>query len=285
LLNTGFKRFAGRINLEHQYNDKMKLAAFLTGSQTYANVAPQAIVPNLLFSSPAIPIYDNNGNFVKNTSTDSPYQNPINSLTNQTNQSNTTRVLGNATAEYSIIPGLSAKVLFGLDIVQNKQNRYLPNSTYEGNSSGVLGNGGFAYVGNVNTSSWLNENTLNFNRTFNKIHKVNAVVGLTLQSSITEGVIASNSIFANDDLTYNGLQNGSPTGSTTSSSSIQWALASYLARVNYILSDKYLLTATVRADGSSRFGPNYKYGYFLQLQLDGMCIKRNSSKILNKFQT
>ena len=261
LLNTGFKRFSGRLNLDHELSQRFKLSSYLTASNSHIDVAPQAVVFNLLMTSPAIPVYDNAGNFVKNTSTDSPLQNPINSLLNQTNESKTFRFLGNVAGEYKIIDGLTAKVLVGSDVVFNKQNRYLPNSTYEGNNTGGIGTGGIATIGSVFTTNWLNENTLNFSRIINKKHSINAVAGFTAQASDSKYYIASAGVFAFDELTYNALQNG--TGARApSSNSIQWQLASYLGRVNYVLNEKYLFTATFRTDGSSRFGANHKWGFF-----------------------
>jgi len=261
LRNTGFKRYAARVNVDHEFNERFRILAYLTGSSTTGEVAPAAIVPNLLLTSPAIPIYDNSGNFVRNTSTDSPLQNPINSLLNQVNETRTTRFLANISGEYKIAEGLTAKVLVGEDIIFNKQNRYLPNTTYEGNPSGGVGTGGIATVGSVYTSSWLIENTLAYNKTIHDVHQVSAVGGFTAQASKTEGVVASAATFAFDDLTYNALQLG--TGSRLPGSySSAWQLASFLGRVNYAYSSKYLFTATLRADGSSRFGNGNKWGYF-----------------------
>ncbi|MES2732850.1 MAG: TonB-dependent receptor [Bacteroidota bacterium] len=261
LHNTGFSRYAGRINVDHDFNENFKITSYLTASQTKGSVAPQAIVPNLLLTSPAIPVYDTLGNFVKNTSTDSPLQNPINSLLNQINETHTTRVLANLAADYKILEGLSLKVLVGTDLVFNKQNRYLPNSTYEGNPSAGIGTGGIATVGSVNTSSWLNENTLSYSKIINEKHNLNAVIGFTAQASDTKAFTASAGTFAFDELTYNALENGIG-GRAPSSDVSAWKLASYLGRINYSLSEKYLLTVTLRADGSSRFGAGNKWGYF-----------------------
>lgn len=261
LKNTGFRRYSARINLEHDFNEKFKITSYITGSYTDADVAPQAIVTNLLLTSPAIPIYDTLGDFVRNTSTDSPLQNPINSLLNQINETHTTRFLANIAGDYKLAEGLTLKVLLGTDLVFNKQNRYLPNTTYEGNPSGGEGTGGIATVGEINTSNWLSENTLSYSKTFNNKHALNAVAGFTAQASSSKGFVASSSTFAFDELTYNALQLG--TGSRTpSSSSSAWQLASFLGRINYVLSEKYLATFTLRADGSSRFGDGNKWGYF-----------------------
>lgn len=261
LRNTGFKRYAARVNIDHEFNDRFRVLAYLTGSATSGDVAPQAIVPNLLLTSPAIPIYDASGNFVRNTSTDSPLQNPINSLLNQVNETRTTRFLANVSGEYKISEGLVAKILIGEDIIFNKQNRYLPNTTYEGNPSGGVGTGGIGTVGSIYTSSWLIENTVAYSKVFNDLHNLSAVGGFTAQASNTEGSVATSGTFAFDELTYNALQFG--TGlRTPGSSTSAWQLASFLGRVNYGYAGKYLFTATLRADGSSRFGAGNKWGYF-----------------------
>jgi TonB-linked SusC/RagA family outer membrane protein len=146
--------------------------------------------------------------------------------------------------------------LFGTDILDNKQNRYLPASTAEG-----LALGGDAIVGSVFTTNWLNENTLNYEKELGEKSKLSALAGFTVQQSGTEGVVSEAAGFANDALGYNNLGTGI-TNRTPASFNSQWALASYLGRVNYSYADRYLLTLTLRADGSSRFGKGNKWGYF-----------------------
>ncbi|ARS40983.1 SusC/RagA family protein [Sphingobacteriaceae bacterium GW460-11-11-14-LB5] len=256
LQNTNFTRYAGRLNIDHEYNKRLRIFASVIGSSTTANVAPANIVGNLLLTPPSLPIYKNDGTFVVISPFESALQNPINSLYNQINQTKTNRFLGNVSAEYTIAEGLKAKILFGADVTDNKQNRYLPITTGEGQAlSGV------ATVGSLFTSSWLNENTLSYDKTFAEKHKINAVVGFTAQKSNTKGAVAEGAGFATDDYTYNNIGTG-VTQRPASSTAIQWALASYLGRVNYVFDGRYLATLTLRADGSSRFGEGNKWGYF-----------------------
>ncbi|HEX8532157.1 MAG TPA: SusC/RagA family protein, partial [Cytophagales bacterium] len=242
--------------MTHEYNKRLRLSSNMTGSISKAQVAPAAIVGNLLLTPPALPIYREDGSFVVNSPFESNLQNPINSLYNQLNETRTNRFLGNLSGEYTFLDGLTAKVLVGADVVDNKQNRYLPISTAEGQN--LQGN---ALVGSVFTTNWLNENTLNFSRQFGSRHKVDALVGFTAQQSVTKGSVAEAAGFATDAFTYNNLGTGI-TNRTPSSFANKWSLASYLGRVNYALDDKYLLTLTLRADGSSRFGAGNKWGYF-----------------------
>lgn len=254
--NTGFKRYAARFNIDHEFNDKFRILSYVNASVTNSKVAPDAIVTNLLTSPAALPIRNNDGTFLILSGLDQALANPINSLYNQTNETATTRLLGNVSGEYRILEGLTAKVLFGADIVINKQNRYLPNTTQEG-----LASRGTANVGTINTLNWLNENTINYSKNINGVHSINAVAGFTAQRSTSEGVVASASDFSSDFFEYNNLGTAvtpiSPTSIYT-----QWSLASWLARVNYSLKEKYLITLTIRSDGSSRFGGKNKWGYF-----------------------
>ncbi len=256
LINTNFIRYAGRLNVEHSFNEKFKVLSYITASSTKSNVAPQAVVTSILQMPPSVPIKDANGNYTLRSPYESAVQNPINTLYNQLNDTRTNRFLGNAAVEYEIISGLTAKILFGADLISNKQNRYQPSTVYEGASIG-----GQANVGTLNTNTWLNENTLNYHKRFAEIHSLDVIAGYTQQASETEATLANAATFATDLFQYNNLGAGTSLQSPASLES-KWVLQSFLGRVNYGLHDKYLLTLTVRGDGSSRFGANNKWGYF-----------------------
>jgi len=108
--------------------------------------------------------------------------------------------------------------------------------------------------------NWLNENTLNWNKTIGN-HSLSVLGGLTMQQNNFESVLGSSQGFVNDALLYNNLGAGS-TYNQPQSSATQWNILSYLARVNYSYLNRYLLSVNARVDGSSRFGANNKYGFF-----------------------
>ena len=256
LQNTDFNRLSARFNIDHNYSDKLRFTSSITGSHTKANVAPNAVVSALVLTPPSLPVYQEDGNFVKFSPFETVYANPVNSLYNQLNQTITNRFLGNISAEYTIIDGLKAKVLVGADVVDNKQNRYLPISTYEGTA--LNGN---ALVGSIFTTNWLNENTLSYDKELNDKNRINAMIGFTAQQSRSKGAIAEAAGFSSDAFGYNNLGTGI-TNRTPGSSSTDFSLASYLGRINYVFDDRYLITFTLRADGSSKFGAGNKWGYF-----------------------
>ncbi|WP_262915095.1 SusC/RagA family TonB-linked outer membrane protein [Niabella ginsengisoli] len=125
LQNTDFKRFSGRLNVEHDYSDKFHISTSMIVSRSKANIAPTAVVGNILLTPPSLPIYDDAGAFILYSPFESSLQNPINSLYNQLNENNINRFLGNVAAEYKLTNDLKAKVLIGADVVDTKQNRYL----------------------------------------------------------------------------------------------------------------------------------------------------------------
>ncbi|MFT3855919.1 MAG: TonB-dependent receptor [Ilumatobacteraceae bacterium] len=275
IINSNFKRYTTRLSLDHQYNERLRLGTSIIATRTTANISPNSIVLGLLFTPPSLPIYQDNGSFVVNSPFETAYANPINTLTNVTNQSITNRLLGNFTAEYTIIEGLKAKVLFGTDIIDNKQNKYYPISTYEGASTK-----GSATIGSLFTSNWLNENTLSYTKQISPKSRIDAVTGFTVQQSKSKGYTANSYGYTYDDLTFNNLAGGTTAGIPTSSST-QWSLASYLGRVNYAYDSKYLLTVSFRADGSSKFGEGHKWGYFPSGAIGWIISKENFFKDLN----
>ncbi|HEY5509026.1 MAG TPA: SusC/RagA family TonB-linked outer membrane protein, partial [Paludibacter sp.] len=255
IINTGFDRYSGKLNLDQELSKKFKIGVNLNGSVTHADVAPTSTIPNILSMVPVVAVRDANGKYTSNSSYGSTVANPIATLTEAINATNTTRFLLNGFGEYKIIEGLSAKVSLGTDIINNKQNKYTPSTLYESSP------GGNASIGLLSTLNWLNENTLNYKKTFGGKHTIDALVGNTQQHSRTEAFIASGSNFVSDAFTYNNIGSGTVLVAPSSFSS-DWTLQSYLARLNYGFDERYLLTLTARADGSSRFGRNNKWGTF-----------------------
>jgi TonB-linked SusC/RagA family outer membrane protein len=258
LLNTDFERYSGRVNLERDFSSKFKVGVNLTASKITAQVANAGIVNGLLSMPPAVNVRDANGKYTYQSEFETPLGNPIATLEKEVNRTKTYRLLGNVYGEYTFFDGLVAKVSFGTDIINNKQNRYIPSDIYQGANSNPTGK---AYVGTRFASTWLNENTLSYSKTFSNKHSFNVVVGYTQQAFETESATAGSQAFISDQLEYNDLGSGSVYTQPESGSSA-WALNSYLGRINYSIDQKYIFTVSGRADGSSRFGKDKKWGYF-----------------------
>jgi len=271
VLNTGFKRYSARINYERNVSDRFKVAANVFGSRSvedkltgsgYNSINFSGAYPSLVLSSPVSPIKNGDGTY----NTTSPYTttptNPLQDIVATNNRSYLTRVMGSASAEYKLLKELVLKVSGGVDILNTKQNYYAP--SYTGSPAGSNNGytvGGYASVGSVAAVSWLNENTLTWDHTWQNTHFINVLAGYTTQFSNDESAVASSQKFPNDLTTFNNL---SYAGSAVLSLSDahQSTLNSYLARVNYSYLHKYNITLSERADGSSRLGANNKWGYF-----------------------
>lgn len=253
--NTDFERYSGRINFDIEATERLTVGTSLTASRSNANVAPNGIVLALLTMPPTATVYDNDGKYTLRNPFENIFSNPIASLNEQTNTSATSRFLGTAFGQYKLIEGLEFKVLFGTDINSVRENVYIPTNIYEGSISG-----GTASVGEASSSSWLNENTLSYNKELGN-HSLNAVVGFTQQEYKRDILRAGASKFVSNYTEYNSLQSGA-TPSIPYSDNTKWGLLSYLGRVNYGYDDRYFFTASVRVDGSSRFGKNNKWGSF-----------------------
>ncbi len=258
LRNTDFERYSGRLNLERDFSSKFKIGLNLTASKIEAQVANAGIVNALLAMPPTVNVRDANGKYTYQSEFETPLGNPIATLEKEINKTKTYRLLGNVYGEYTFLEGLVGKVSFGTDVINNKQNRYIPSDIYQGANSNPTGK---AYVGSKFSSTWLNENTLTYSKTFNNKHAFNIVLGYTQQAFESESAVAGSQAFITDQLTYNDLGSGS-VYTQPESGSTSWALNSYLGRINYNLSQKYIFTISGRADGSSRFGKANKWGYF-----------------------
>ncbi|GAA0885992.1 TonB-dependent receptor [Sphingobacterium siyangense subsp. cladoniae] len=260
IINTNFKRIGFRSNIDANPFDRLQVGANLSVNKTNAQIAPTGIVNALLIMPSTATVYEANGAYTLRNPFENIFANPIATLKETTNNSNGLRILGTSFAQYRILKGLQAKVLVGVDLNSRDDKYYLPSYIYEG-----AGTKGKASLGNFDGTSWLNENTLNYTGSIGQ-HNFNALLGFTQQESKNEIFNAGAENFVTDELLFNSLQSGS-TIVRPSSDSYSWVLHSYLARINYNYANKYYVSASLRRDGSSRFGADNKWGNFPSVAL------------------
>ena len=256
LLNTGFDRFSGRVNLDTKISNRLNVGFNLNVSKTKTKSGPSGATFALLQTPATATIYDQDGSYTFQNPFNLTLSNPIASIKEQENKQRNYRLLGTAFGEYEFIKNLKLKVLVGTDITAGKTYSYIPSYLYEG-----AGSKGSASLAHTDVSSWLNENTLTYSTTLRKVHHLDFLVGLTQQETKTETDGAGASDFVTDALTYNNLGSGSVI-STPSSSATSHSLISFLGRVNYNFADRHNLSLSLRRDGSSRFGKDRKWGTF-----------------------
>lgn len=265
VVNSDFDRYSFRINLDRKLNNKIKVGNSLTVSRTLTNQSRTdgdlgsagLVTMAALQFPPILPVRSADGNYlITDPALNFTADNPVALARDSKNRTTAYRIFGNVFGDYQIIDGLSLRVSLGIDGVLQKQDSYLPRSVSSG-----LAQGGSASIYNAQSITWLNENLLTYTRTFSSVHNVTALLGYTQQAYRSETSTAAARNFVNDNLGSGNL--GSASVPLIPGSGIgTWGLQSYLARINYGYKDKYLLTASFRSDGSSRFGANKRYGYF-----------------------
>ncbi|CAG5069026.1 TonB-dependent receptor P3 [Dyadobacter sp. CECT 9623] len=268
--NSDFDRYSFRVNLDRKLTNKIKVGNSLTVNRTVTNqsrtdgdLGSAGLVTMAALQFPSIlPVYNPDGSYLMNhPALTFTADNPA-ALARESKNTNTAyRVFGNIFGEYQIIEGLNLRVVLGIDGIMQKQDSYLPRSVSSG-----LSQGGVGRVNNGQSITWLNENLLTYTKNFNKLHNLTLLVGYTQQANRTENSSAASRNFVNDNLGTGNIGSGS-VALIPSSGIGTWGLESYLGRVNYEFNEKYLLTASFRADGSSRFGANKRYGFFPSLAL------------------
>lgn len=268
LINSGVKRGSLRLNLDHELNRWLKMGVNLNLSRRASEQVPvnngyrgTALLSAAASAPPTLPVYDEQGlptqieQFYSFGSSD--MKNPLIFAQRQTTGLSNSFV-GNTTFEVTLTEGLTFKTLLGLEYGHNLTDYYEP-IIFDADR-------GVGAQSTFYRNSFLNENTLNYVRTFNEVHSLNVVAGYTYQTDMSRSFGVSVNGFSNNTTRNYNLGAAEIIG-TPSSGYSEWVLASWLGRVNYTFNDKYLLTASVRTDGSSRFGANNRWATFPSLAL------------------
>src|SRR5690606_20134497 len=213
----------------------------------------QAIVGDMLQLNPTLPLYTDGKPTL--------LENRLNPLTREeiySDEAINNRVLANIAPSVKITKGLTYKLSLGVDYSStNRDVQYKPYTLLEDYVNGTLNS---IYTSNKNT---LVENTLTYNLCKEK-HNLTFLAGHTYQETFVEQKSFELEGFSDNgiDPKYQDQISGESTPTYMNTFAIKNELQSFFGRVNYAFDNKYLLTATMRADGSSKFGDNNKYGYF-----------------------
>lgn len=245
-------------NLEVSYTEN-KGYYYNNGTASSSNNQDGNPIGNAYRIPSIIPVYDIMGNFAATRAAGlGPATNPVAQLyRTRNNQANTIRVFGNTFAEADILSGLTARTSLGFDYTNVNRVNYVLLDLEEAETESANS----LTKANVNDISLTWANTLNYKKVFNGIHSIAALVGTEAIKGNGEDFSAVRTTYFSEDPDYMDLNSGTA-GINNSGSRYEWALFSIFGKVNYSLKDRYLLEATVRRDGSSRFGSRHRYGTF-----------------------
>lgn len=281
-----FDRYTGRLNLRHTVNDKLTVGqnfsyAVLNKSAVASNQEFGGLISNSINLDPITPVYMEDESILNDTlseyylnptvrNADGKYYaisdiiaqeivNPLARLDVTYGGSNESKFVGNAFAEYELIKGLKFKSLFGLELSNVTSDGYAPEFYLNSAQSNV--------VPVVNkffgkTTIWNTENTLTYTKKVG-LHNFNALVGASIRETTYEWMSGSKTGLITDDPSKVNLALAADNLSAQLFGGIvENALVSNFGRLIYDYNDKYILSAIIRRDGSTKFGPNNRFGVF-----------------------
>ncbi|MFT3750699.1 MAG: TonB-dependent receptor [Agriterribacter sp.] len=267
MIATDYKRGILRFNVDHNMSNRFKMGLSSYLSYDYQKVASVntgggITSPGVLWDAvrfnPAVPVKDEEGNYtylngpLPNVG---PLGNPVAYALLSKNGLYRFATTANFFVEYEMLKGLKLRSSLGAGY-DNRGNRvFTPSSIFAGSSSN-----GYAAQSSGQHYNWLTENTITYDKAINDKHVLNVVGGFTFQHWYNKGFSAGITNLANNNLGYDNLGIGDPV--IPSAFFNENVLTSFFGRINYSYAGRYLLTATARADGSSRFGDRHKWGYF-----------------------
>jgi TonB-linked SusC/RagA family outer membrane protein len=252
-----FTRNSLRANIDHQVNKRLKV-----GMSTYMmysirngeNLNPYG---NTLNANPLGAAYNADGSLIFEPTNDALLSNPLSEVEPGVNIDNTKRyrIFNSIYAEVKILEGLTYRLNLGPDFTQSRWGRFIGSETNNRRRGDAQ-----AFNENRFGFNFTMENIVNYNKTFGK-HTLNVTGVQSIQKDNFERYRTEVQGIPAQAQSFYSL-NSATSVLGTQSSLTEWTIASLMGRINYSFNDKYLLTVTMRRDGSSRFGENTKYGNF-----------------------
>ncbi len=266
LYNSGYKRYSFRANTEFRPNDRLKLGFNVAPTQmlehnSRANTDGYwQIIQAAVMSTPLKPAINPDGSLPLTATSTGMFPNPnwYRVLQEKMDDYKTNRLLGNIYGELELLRGLRFKTRFDVDLGSETYNNFVP-STSVGQVFVAPPQKATGTYATANYNSWLNENTLSYNTVIAKDHHVDALIGYTAQEFRADSSRIDGTDYPDDDIPW--IRNAATITNALSNTG-SWSLLSMIGRLNYAFKDKYLLSAAVRRDGSSRFGSDRKWGWF-----------------------
>ncbi len=259
---SNFKRYSFRANLDGQLTKRLAMrlnlnTAYTTNNDLVASGGSgggEGIIGAASTWLHWYPLYNSDGSYFNGFGQDATNNvwNPIAIANEIKRRGDQIRTLGNLNTEYKFSEDLKLNVMLGAISTNSHYYSFIPKLDVFAN----VAEGTDERAGSLN---WITETTLNYNKTFSK-HNISGLLGYTTQKQTNSSNFVRSRNYPNNLVyTLNATSNIIFQGNSNES---EWSLISYLSRINYNYNSKYYLTASMRADGSSRFGKDKKYGYF-----------------------
>ncbi len=262
ILGGGFRRFSGRINLVHSITDKFSAGVNFNNSienKQTARVglgvnAGAGVIGAALQLPPTDPVFNESGNYAFSLQD---LSNPVGQAETIEDNDQITRLFGNAYLSYDFLDNLNSRLNLGFSRRNVEGDFFFDTQTLIG-----LLNQGQASRSFNNNSDYLIEFTTQYDPNFGDDHRLSLLGGFGYQEFVNTSFSASSRNFSSTSFGSNNLGAGEASQNLVNSNKQDNTIVSGFARLNYNILDRYLITGTFRADGSSRFGVNNRVAYF-----------------------
>ncbi|MCK9207335.1 MAG: SusC/RagA family TonB-linked outer membrane protein, partial [Salinivirgaceae bacterium] len=264
---TSKDRTIGKINLTHKaFENKLTLSGSMSGTfeqnqyENYDGYDKDDILYQAFQRNPTDPVYDANGDYFQIIRAFN-YENPLSVINQVDNIRDAKRFFGNFKADLEIIEGLIGSVNIGYIRDDQESSVFRPQGIY------ATVDPGYGSKSYENTTQKLIDITGNYVKTFNGVHNLNALAGYSYQESINSAFWANAVNPQSPYMKYNNLGSFVDDARNIGSRKETWKLIGFFGRVQYNYDSKYFASASLRKDGSSKFGANHKWGWFPTLAL------------------
>ncbi len=257
ILGSGYKRGSLRLSLDNNLSDKIRMGTSVGLSRSVNNRVNNdnninGVLSTAVLVASDIPVFRPDGTYAKDPGAST--ENPVVAATEPFIQSVSDRLIGSYYLEFELIKNLKYRATFGLDYLTLNDQRFLPTTTNTG-----FGTNGQGTEANSTDLNFNHISSLSYDHTFAEAHHLTGLFVAEYQQDNYHDSFAQATGFPSNAIRR--LSAGATKVDATSSAT-SWNLFGTLLKVNYAFKDKYLAAASVRRDGSSRFGTNNRYGYF-----------------------
>lgn len=260
VIGSSFERFSLRTNVDHEFAKWLKVGGSLSYSRTNEKIIQNDGVDGILMQAltmqPDIPVTDFNGNYAgPSTVNSSTSYNPVAMALQKNNNLVRNRIMGGFYGQVNFLKELNFRTEYSFDASLNKNKGFVPTYRF-----GVIQNDiNKIFEQNDQSFYWIWKNYFNYNQTFAGKHTIGVMAGMEMSRSAWEGSSLQKKNLSSNDIQVMGIDGDYVTNNGWKDAS---STVSVFGRVNYNYANRYLITATVRGDASSKFGANHRWGCF-----------------------
>jgi len=255
VLGTSYERLNSRVNIDHKVNENFDMGAsfgvsYSLNNRVEGDQSLNAPLANAIANPPIYPVYDEDGNYAEQA----PFANPVAIGNEAINEAHSYRTIGNIFGDYRILPNLTIGTKWGFDYLSLREHSYDPITTRQGARSGGIG-----LEAQNNVLNIVSNNTIRYTNTFADVHNAELLAGYSFEIFQRRNQFIRGVDFPNEQLQYL-AEAGTITDAYARA--VNRGMNSYFGQLKYNFDYRYILTASARFDGSSKFSEENRYGFF-----------------------